>query len=129
MTRNASGATILAASLIAGFGVALVNFAQGKTVDAQTRADLQDVVLEVWRTHDATVLFVTHDIDEAVYLADRVVVLTRPPTSVAREVAIDLPRPRDQVETRASRAFATHRADVARLIVREPPLEVPTGAG
>jgi NitT/TauT family transport system ATP-binding protein len=98
------------------------------SVDAQTRADLQDVVLEVWRTHGATVLFVTHDIDEAVYLADRVVVLSRPPTRVAREVVVDLPRPRDQVVTRASRAFAEHRADVARLFVRDAAPEVPAGA-
>ncbi len=99
------------------------------SVDAQTRADLQDVVLDVWRTHEATVLFVTHDIDEAVYLADRVVVLTPPPTRVASDVTIDLSRPRDQVETRASRAFAEHRADVARTIVRNPPLEARAGAG
>jgi NitT/TauT family transport system ATP-binding protein len=92
------------------------------SVDAQTRADLQDVALDIWRTHHSTVVFVTHDIDESVYLADRVVVLSRPPTRVEAEIAVDLPRPRDQIETKSSPAFAERRAEVARLI-RRPPLE------
>jgi NitT/TauT family transport system ATP-binding protein len=88
------------------------------SVDAQTRADLQDMVLEVWRAHRSTVLFVTHDIDESVYLSDRVIVLSRPPARVAAEIRIDLPRPRDQIETKASPAFVEQRAGVARLIRR-----------
>jgi NitT/TauT family transport system ATP-binding protein len=88
------------------------------SVDAQTRADLQDTTLDVWRVHDSTVLFVTHDIDEAVYLSDRVVVLSRPPARVLAEIRIDLPRPRDQIETRAAPQFVECRAEVARLIRR-----------
>jgi NitT/TauT family transport system ATP-binding protein len=88
------------------------------SVDAQARADLQDMALEVWQTHRSTVLFVTHDIDESVYLADRVIVLSQPPARVEAEIAIDLPRPRDQIETRASRGFVERRAEVARLIRR-----------
>jgi NitT/TauT family transport system ATP-binding protein len=88
------------------------------SVDAQTRADLQDALLDVWSAHGSTVLFVTHDMDEAVYLADRVLVLSRPPARVAADVAVRLSRPRDQVDTRASAAFAAHRAEVARLIMR-----------
>jgi NitT/TauT family transport system ATP-binding protein len=88
------------------------------SVDAQTRADLQDMALEVWQAHRSTVLFVTHDIDESVYLADRVIVLSRPPARVEAEIQVDLPRPRDQIETRASRGFAEQRAEVARLIRR-----------
>lgn len=88
------------------------------SVDAQARADLQDTVLEVWRTHRSTVVLVTHDIDESVYLADRVVVLSRPPTRVEAEISIDLPRPRDQIDTKSSPAFAELRAEVARLIRR-----------
>ena len=88
------------------------------SVDAQTRSDLQDMALSVWRAHGSTVLFVTHDIDESVYLADRVVVLSPAPATVAAEIAVDLPRPRDQVETRAMPAFVTQRAAVARLIRR-----------
>ena len=90
------------------------------SVDAQTRADLQDMVLEVWRAHRSTVLFVTHDIDESVYLSERVIVLSQPPARVAAEIPIDLPRPRDQIETKASAAFVERRAEVARLIRRPP---------
>ena len=88
------------------------------SVDAQTRADLQDLALEVWQAHRSTVLFVTHDIDESVYLADRVIVLSTAPARVAAEIAIPLPRPRDQIDTRSSRAFVEQRAEVARLIHR-----------
>ena len=91
------------------------------SVDAQTRADLQDMILEVWQRHGSTVLFVTHDIDEAVYLGDRVLVLSPPPARIAREIAIDLERPRDQIATREQRRFAELRAAVARLIHRPPP--------
>jgi NitT/TauT family transport system ATP-binding protein len=88
------------------------------SVDAQTRADLQDTLLEIWKRHESTVLFVTHDIDESVYLADRVVVLSRPPSTVLAEIGIDLPRPRDQIATKELRRFVELRADVARLIRR-----------
>jgi NitT/TauT family transport system ATP-binding protein len=88
------------------------------SVDAQTRADLQDMALAVWQAHKSTVLFVTHDIDESVYLAGRVIVLSQPPAQVAAEIAIELPRPRDQIETRSSAAFVERRAEVARLIRR-----------
>ncbi|MGH2446874.1 MAG: ABC transporter ATP-binding protein, partial [Candidatus Limnocylindria bacterium] len=95
------------------------------SVDAQTRADLQDMALDVWRTHRSTVLFVTHDIDESVYLADRVLVLSQSPATVAAEIAIDLPRPRDQIDTKASPAFVAQRASVARLIRRPQPTAGP----
>ena len=88
------------------------------SVDAQTRADLQDMALEVWRAHRSTVLFITHDIDEAVYLSDRVIVLSQAPGRVAEDIALELPRPRDQIETRASPQFVEHRARIARLIRR-----------
>ena len=88
------------------------------SVDAQTRADLQDMTLEVWRAHGSTLLFVTHDIDESVYLSGRVIVLSQPPTTVAAQIAVDLARPRDQIETRASPGFVERRAQVARLIRR-----------
>ena len=90
------------------------------SVDAQTRADLQDMLLEVWRAHRSTVLFVTHDIDESLYLADRVIVLSQPPARVDADIAVELPRPRDQIETRLSPAFGEQRAAVARLIRRPP---------
>jgi ABC-type nitrate/sulfonate/bicarbonate transport system ATPase subunit len=70
------------------------------SVDAQTRADLEDLVLDVWERYAVTIVFVTHDIDESVYLADRVLVLSHPPATVAREIPVHLPRPRDQIETK-----------------------------
>lgn len=88
------------------------------SVDAQTRAELQDQLLAVWRSHAGTIVLVTHDIDESVYLADRVVVLSRPPTRVAAEIPVDLPRPRDQIATRASSGFVALRSEVARLLAR-----------
>ena len=91
------------------------------SVDAQTRADLQDQLLEVWAAHGSTIVLVTHDIDESVYLADRVVVLSRPPTRVTADIAVDLARPRDQIETRASAGFVALRSEVARLVKRPQP--------
>jgi NitT/TauT family transport system ATP-binding protein len=88
------------------------------SVDAQTRADLQDTLIDVWQRHDSTILFVTHDIDESVYLADRVVVLSRAPARVVAEIDIDLPRPRDQIATKVLPRFVELRAEVARLIRR-----------
>lgn len=90
------------------------------SVDAQTRATLEDLVLRVHHRYGITVLFVTHDIDEAVYLADRVIVLTRGPTRVHEELPVNLPRPRDQVETKALPEFARLRTHVFRGIVQDP---------
>lgn len=90
------------------------------SVDAQTRATLEDLVLQVHDEYGITVLFVTHDIDEAVYLASRVIVLTRGPSRVQEELEIDLPRPRDQVDTKALPEFARLRAHVFRRIMEDP---------
>jgi NitT/TauT family transport system ATP-binding protein len=87
------------------------------SVDAQTRADLQDTVLDVWRRHATTILFVTHDIDESVYLGNRVLVLDGQPGRLEAEVEIDLPA-RDQIETRRLPRFVELRSDVARRLRR-----------
>ncbi|MGH3341467.1 MAG: ABC transporter ATP-binding protein [Carbonactinosporaceae bacterium] len=89
------------------------------SVDAQTRADLEDLILRVRTQYGVTVLFVTHDIDESVYLGDRVVVLTPPPTTVQEILAVDLPEPRDQVETKELPEFAHLRAHLFRAIKRK----------
>ena len=81
-------------------------------VDAQTRADLEDLVRSVWHQFGVTLLFVTHDIDEAVYLGQRVVVLSASPTTVIEELAIDLPDDRDQLNTRADARFVELRGHV-----------------
>jgi NitT/TauT family transport system ATP-binding protein len=86
------------------------------SVDAQTRADLEDLLLRVWGEFGVTILFVTHDIDEAVYLGDRILVLTPRPTEVQEVVDVNLPRPRDQVVTKELPGFAHLRAHVYRAI-------------
>jgi NitT/TauT family transport system ATP-binding protein len=68
--------------------------------------------MRVHATYGMTVVFVTHDIDESVYLADRVIVLTKSPTEVQEEFAVDLPQPRDQVATKELPRFAELRAHV-----------------
>ncbi len=88
------------------------------SVDAQTRGDLEDLILRVREQFGITILFVTHDIDESVYLADRIVVLTQAPTVVKEVIKVDLPSPRDQLETKELAEFAHLRAHVYRLIKR-----------
>jgi NitT/TauT family transport system ATP-binding protein len=91
-------------------------------VDAQTRADLEDLIRGVWQRFGVTLLFVTHDIDEAVYLGQRVIVLSSAPTRVADDLAIDLPDDRDQLSTRADPRFTELRGRVYAQIqkVRTP---------
>jgi NitT/TauT family transport system ATP-binding protein len=95
------------------------------SVDAQTRSDLEDLTAAVRDQFDITIIFVTHDIDEAVYLADRVVVLSSAPSVVLAQIAIDLPRPRDQIVTKASDRFVSKRSEVARLIRRPTAAKIP----
>jgi NitT/TauT family transport system ATP-binding protein len=86
------------------------------SVDAQTRSDLEDLILRVRHTFGMTVLLVTHDIDESVYLADRVIVMGGSPTSVREQITVDLPSPRDQVSTKLLPRFSELRAHVMTLI-------------
>jgi NitT/TauT family transport system ATP-binding protein len=94
------------------------------SVDAQTRADLEDLVLEVRNQYEITIVFVTHDIDEAVYLSDRIIVLTPAPTEVRELLEVGLPRPRDQVATKELPEFARLRAHVWRTIKRPEEADV-----
>jgi len=87
-------------------------------VDAQTRAELEDLTRKLWSRHRVTILFVTHDIDEAVYLGQRVLMLSASPTQVLEDLAIDLPAERDQLATRSSPRFAELRARVYEQIQR-----------
>ncbi len=81
-------------------------------VDAQTRADLEDLMLRLWAELGLTMIFVTHDIDEAVYLGQRVLVLSSSPTRVLDDVRVDLPEPRNQADTRVHPEFAALRTRV-----------------
>jgi NitT/TauT family transport system ATP-binding protein len=87
------------------------------SVDAQTRMELEDLVLGLRSRFDLTIVFVTHDIDEAVYLADRVIVLSPAPTHVAEVVDIDVPEPRDQVSTKGAPRFGELRGRILNRIM------------
>jgi len=88
-------------------------------VDALTRAQLQDLVLDIWAEAGLTIVFVTHDVDEAVYLSDRVVALSRSPAGIAMDVGIDLDRPREQLHTRELRAYADYRRKLLNLVLSQ----------
>jgi NitT/TauT family transport system ATP-binding protein len=74
-------------------------------LDAMTRAILQELLLKIRQTIPVTILFVTHDVDEAVFLSDKITALGRAPASLREEVTVDLPYPRDQLKTRADSRF------------------------
>ncbi len=77
-------------------------------LDAQNRELMQEDLQVLWNESRKTVIFVTHDIDEAVYLADRVIVFTARPGRVKADIAIDLPRPR-AIEIKKSAAYVDYR--------------------
>ena len=87
------------------------------SVDAQTRFELEDLILRVRQEFGVTVVFVTHDIDEAVYLADRVIAISKSPGVVTEIVGITLARPRDQITTKADPAFVHYREHLLRLVM------------
>jgi len=81
-------------------------------LDAQTRAILQEELLRLWGTSGATVVFVTHDLDEAIYLSDRVLVMTRRPGRLKMVIDVNLPRPRYAYDIRAEPEFVRLRRQV-----------------
>ena len=78
-------------------------------LDAQTRAQMQGYLLQIWRNVNITIVFVTHDLDEAIYLADRIVVLGRNPNSVREIIEVPVPRPRSPEQMLTPTFFATKR--------------------
>src|SRR5262249_62415867 len=86
-------------------------------LDAQTRARMQDQLARLWEQRRKTVLFVTHDAEEAIYLADRIAVLTPRPGRVKAELPVAFPRPRT-VEGRFSADFSALKRQVWQLIRR-----------
>ncbi|MEU6611622.1 ABC transporter ATP-binding protein [Streptomyces shenzhenensis] len=81
-------------------------------LDAITKSSLQDALLEIQRQTGMTVVFVTHDLDEAIYLSDRIIVLAGSPAGVARDIGVDLPRDRDQVATKADPRYLRLREEI-----------------
>jgi NitT/TauT family transport system ATP-binding protein len=86
------------------------------SVDAQTRSELEDLTRTVTEDLGMTVLFVTHDIDESIYLADRVIVLRRSPGGILAQIDVGLAEDRDQIATKAMPAFVELRRTVAQHI-------------
>jgi NitT/TauT family transport system ATP-binding protein len=78
-------------------------------VDAMTRAILQELMLNIWEKLDITILFVTHDVEEAVFLSSRIISLGKAPAAVKEDIHINLPYPRDQIKTREDERFITIR--------------------
>ena len=90
------------------------------SVDALTRAELQDLVLRLHEHTEkgVTIVHVTHDIDEAVYLADRVLVISGAPGRIVASIDVELPRPREQTETRSSSRFLSLRNEIHALVAQ-----------
>ena len=84
-------------------------------LDHQTRSLMQELLLQVWEAHRKTVLFVTHDIDEAIFMANRVAVFTARPGRIKSETAIDLPHPRHYTVKTTPR-FAEYKAKLTEEI-------------
>jgi NitT/TauT family transport system ATP-binding protein len=97
------------------------------SVDAQTRAELEDLLMRIQAELGVTVLVVTHDIDESVYLADRIIVLSPPPSVVAEVIEVDLPRPRDHVTTKTDRRFVEIRGHVTKILRHSGDVAEPVG--
>jgi NitT/TauT family transport system ATP-binding protein len=86
------------------------------SLDALTRLELEDALLRLWAELKMTIVFITHDIEEAIYLSDRILVLSRRPSEIVEELSIALSRPRDQETTRAAGYFMETRNHIYRRI-------------
>ena len=89
-------------------------------VDALTRLDLHALFLDIWTRRKLTVMLVTHDVDEAIYLADRIALLTHRPSSISDIFEVDLPRPRDPIATRALPRFLELRRTLLEKLLARP---------
>lgn len=90
------------------------------SVDALTRSSLQDELLRLWTELDLTVVFVTHDIEEAIYLGQRVRVLGGRPARIIKDIAVDLPAGRNQLDTHEHPHFLRYRHDLLTAIYENP---------
>jgi NitT/TauT family transport system ATP-binding protein len=89
------------------------------SLDALTRLELEDTLLRLWEELGTTILFITHDIEEAIYLSDRIWVLSRRPAEIIEELRIDFPRPRHQLATRSEGRFMEIRNQIYKQISNE----------
>jgi NitT/TauT family transport system ATP-binding protein len=89
------------------------------SLDALTRLELEDTLLKLWQELSTTILFITHDIEEAIYLSDRILLLSQRPSQIVEELPIDFARPRNQVSTRAEARFMEIRNRIYQRIRNE----------
>src|SRR5919112_2282536 len=89
------------------------------SLDALTRLELEDTILQLWQELGTTIVFITHDIEEAVYLSDRIWLLSRRPSRIVEELPIDFARPRNQVITRSQPGFMEIRNRIYQRIRNE----------
>ena len=85
------------------------------SLDAQTRKESQDMLLNIWKEHKKTIIFVTHDIDEAILLSDRIIVLSKTPAKMLQEYRIDFKRPRE-ITMRNKARFFRLKEEIAGLL-------------
>ncbi|MDP3017931.1 MAG: nitrate ABC transporter ATP-binding protein, partial [Deltaproteobacteria bacterium] len=85
------------------------------SLDSQTRNAMQEFLLRIWQKRDDTIIFVTHNVDEAVFLSDEIVVLSRSPARIVKILEVGLPRPRD----RTSEGSNKIRRDVLKILEEE----------
>jgi NitT/TauT family transport system ATP-binding protein len=90
------------------------------SLDAQTRLQMQSMLLELWDSLGMTVIFVTHDVDEALFLSDRVVVLSRRPAHVVDEFVVSLPRPRTRQILTSAEFTGLKRRALDQLLQHDP---------
>ncbi len=90
------------------------------SLDALTRLELEDTLLALWAELKTTILFITHDIEESIYLSDRILVLSRRPSRIMEAIEVPFVRPRDQLSTRAEARFMEIRNDIYRKIRHAP---------
>jgi sulfonate transport system ATP-binding protein len=94
-------------------------------LDAFTRTHLQDVLLDIWQKKGITMILVTHDLDESIYLANRVVIMSPRPGRVSKTITVDLPYPRKK----ANRSFQELRQQVLREFEKADELHLIEGSG
>ena len=84
-------------------------------LDSLTRRNLQDELLRIWMEFRKTIIFVTHSIEESIYLADRIIVMTYRPGTIKKVVSVDMPRPRDP----SSVVFNDLKKELSQLVMEE----------
>jgi NitT/TauT family transport system ATP-binding protein len=89
-------------------------------LDAHTRTRLQNDLLGIWEKDRKTVLFVTHSVEEAVFLSDRVVMMTSSPGRIKEIIGIDLPRPRERAQLLLNRRYQDYVVEIEKMMDEQP---------